>query len=75
MTSKAKEWLLYGLMILAAVIFASADAYAEFDGDEQTKTTTSWVKHFRRVTPLGWLLAAGFPLWLLLHFTWDGFPL
>lgn len=70
-----KARILYFLMVLSAVVFAAADAAAEFDGDEDTKTTTWWIKYFRRVTLLGWLLAAGFPLWLLLHFTWDGFPL
>lgn len=70
-----KQRVLYALMVLAAVVFAAADAYAEFDGDDETKTTTWWIKRFRRVTPAGWLLAAGLPLWLLLHFTWDGFPL
>ena len=67
--------LLYVLMAVGLALFAAADATAEFDGDPNTKTLTSWVKYLRRVTPLGWLLAAGFPLWLLLHFTWDGFPL
>lgn len=70
-----KAKLLYVLMGLGLALFAAADTYAEFDGDEKTGTLTSWVKHLRRVTPLGWLLAAGFPLWLLLHFSWDGFPL
>lgn len=71
----SKARILYFFMGAAAVMFASADVVAEFDKDPSTHTATSWVKQFRKRDVGSALIVAAFPIWLLLHFMWDGFPL
>jgi len=70
-----KARILYFLMGTAAVMFCAADVIAEFDRDPKTRTATSYVKQFRSMHWLAFLVVAAGPTWLLLHFLWDGFPL
>ena len=71
----SKERILYFLMGTAAVMFCAADVIAEFDRDPHTRTATSYVKQFRSMSPFAFVAVLLFPLWLALHFLWDGFPL
>lgn len=70
-----KARILYFLMGMAAAMFVAADVVAEFDKDPATHTATSYVKGFRRKGWTAAIIVALFPLWLLFHFTVEGFPL
>lgn len=70
-----KARILYFFMGLSAVMFVAADVIAEFDGDPDTHTATSYVKAFKKRSIIAALIVAAGPTWLLLHFMWDGFPL
>lgn len=69
-----KARILYFFMGSAAAMFIAADVIAQFDGDESTRTATSWVKQGIRGR-YGIVPTALFILWLALHFFWNGFPL
>jgi len=70
-----KARILYFLMGTAAVMFCAADVIVEFDRDPETHTATEYVKRFRSRSPLAFVAVLLLPLWLALHFLWDGFPL
>lgn len=70
-----KARILYILMAFSAVLFATVDVIAEFDGDDETKTATYHVKRLKRKNAAGFGLVLLGCLWLGLHFLVDRFPL